>query len=125
MIKMRLRRRKSPYSDERLSESHHVGMILYEMHRAIGAALEAGPERARLSDSDLRGILYRAAYVLNYQHSPLMEKIARGTLSLGGFEPPSTKPDGSDHYRRGRRDGRMDKKRRERLPRSPEAERVF
>ena len=69
-----LRKSQSPYSDEQLSEPQHAGTILYEIHRAIGlAALDASRGSAGLSNGDLREIIYRLAYLLNFQGDPSIE----------------------------------------------------
>ena len=118
----RLFRRKvqSPYSDERLCDPHHVGLIVYEIKHVAEAALEEGPtEHMRVYPDDLRGIIYRASYLLNYGRSPFAEGIAEGSMEAAGLNVPRIDRDGSDAFAQGRRDGTRDRKRRARLGFSP------
>lgn len=116
IAKLLWRRTQSPYPDVRLSEPYHVGLVVYEIKQLAEDALGDDPERVYPSSDQLRGILYRAAYLLSYeQRSPLVEMAVATSIEAAGRKMPRIDRDGKDAFVQGRRDGMDDRKRRRRL----------
>jgi hypothetical protein len=106
------RKARSPYSDKRLSDPHHVRLIVSEIKTLAQEAPEEGrPEHLRPSPHDLGRILYLAAYLLSYERSPSTEMAVSASFEAAGRQQPRIRRDGRDEYERGRRDGTLDRQR--------------
>jgi hypothetical protein len=121
--------RTSPYTDEELRDFNHEKRIIVAMNELTKRTLPWKRGLAsKLSDSDLRKIISDAAYLLNLQRRPSFEKPparppeddpklpdmeAAGVFERPPFKfPPDFKFDGIDAFKRDRRDGNRDRKRR-------------
>ncbi|CAN5290618.1 hypothetical protein BH18ACT12_BH18ACT12_11950 [soil metagenome] len=72
-----------------------------------GEPIENETDHVRPTDESLRGIIYRAAYLLNYTRSPFTERITEGMAQqmaeATGRKLPALDRDGSAAFAQGRR----------------------